>query len=191
MVIKPNVNTTLSGMGVNGSVILRHPRWADFDDWASLRQENQEYLRPWEPEWNAKHLSRLSYRSRLARFKKMVANGDAYPFHIFRAADDRLIGACNMTHIERGVSQSAKLGYWVGEHYARQGFARASVKAACRFCFETLGLHRVEAAVQSDNLASIKVLENVGFQREGTARDYLKIDGKWQDHIVYAKLSGD
>ena len=121
----------------------------------------------------------------------MVANGDAYPFHIFRAADDRLIGACNMTHIERGVSQSAKLGYWVGEHYARQGFARASVKAACRFCFETLGLHRVEAAVQSDNLASIKVLENVGFQREGTARDYLKIDGKWQDHIVYAKLSGD
>lgn len=191
MVIKPSVNTTLSGLSANGSVILRHPRWADFDDWVALRKENQTYLQPWEPEWNAKHLTRLSYRSRLGRFKKMVSGGDAYPFHVFRATDDRLIGACNITHIERGVAQSSKLGYWIGEHYARQGFARASVTAACKFCFESLGLHRVEAAVQSDNLASIKVLEHAGFQQEGTARDYLKINGKWQDHVVYAKLSGD
>jgi len=191
MVLKPNLNTILTGLGVNGSVILRHPRWADFDNWAALRQENKDYLTPWEPEWDAKHLSRLSYRSRLARFKKMVSNGTAYPFHIFRASDDRLIGACNITHIERGVTQSAKLGYWVGEHYARQGFARASVMTACRFCFESLGLHRVEAAVKSDNAASIKVLDNVGFQREGTARGYLKVDGHWQDHVIYAKLSSD
>jgi len=65
------------------------------------------------------------------------------------------------------------------------------VTTACRFCFETLGLHRIEAAVQSNNIGSIKVLDNVGFAREGIARDYLKIDGKWQDHVVYAKLSGD
>ena len=191
MVVKPNVNTVLSGVGQGGSVLLRHPRWADFDDWAALREENKNFLMPWEPQWNAKHLSRLSYRSRLSRFKKMVSNGDAYPFHIFRASDERIIGACNITHVERGVAQSAKLGYWVGEHYGRQGFARASVAAACKFCFETLGLHRVEAAVQPDNLASIKVLENVGFTREGVARDYLKINGKWQDHEIYAKLSGD
>ena len=191
MFIKPSLNTTLSGIGPNGSVVLRHPRWADFDDWVDLRQENKAYLKPWEPEWDDKHLSRLSYRSRLARFKKMVGSENAFPFHIFRASDDRLIGACNVTHVERGVVQSAKLGYWVGQHYARKGFARASVATACKFCFETLGLHRVEAAVQVDNTASVKLLTAVGFKHEGTARDFLKIDGKWQNHEIYAKLSSD
>jgi len=189
--MKANMNTVLRGTATGGSVVLKHPRWADFDDWATLRAANKHFLRPWEPAWDASHLSRLSYRNRLSRFKKMVSSGDAFPFHIFRSSDERLIGACNITHIERGVAQSAKLGYWVGEHYGRQGFAKAAVSAACQFCFETLGLHRIEAAVQSDNAASIKVLKIVGFTREGTSRGYLKINGVWQDHDIYAKLSGD
>jgi len=121
----------------------------------------------------------------------MVGNDEAFPFHIFRASDDRLIGACNITHIQRQVAQTAQLGYWVGQHYARQGFARASVSAATQFCFETLGLHRIEAGVQANNTASIKVLTAMGYSREGTARGYLKINGTWQDHDIYAKLSSD
>ena len=188
---KANTNTILTGMAAGGSVILRHPRWADYEAWAEIRKENKSYLTPWEPEWDERHLSRLSYRSRLAKFKKMVGNDEAYPFHIFRASDDCLIGACNITHIQRQVAQTAQLGYWVGEHYARQGFARAAVAAATKFCFETLGLHRIEAGVQSGNMASIKVLEAMGFQHEGTARGYLKINGTWQDHDIWAKLSSD
>ena len=188
---KANTNTVLTGLASGGTVIMRHPRWADYEAWAELRKENEDYLTPWEPQWNERHLTRLSYRARLARFKKMVSQDEAYPFHIFRASDDRLIGACNVTHVQRQVAQTAQLGYWVGQHYARQGFARASVSAATKFCFETLGLHRIEAGVQPDNAASIKVLEAMGFQREGTARDYLKINGKWEDHDIWAKLSGD
>jgi len=188
---KVTTNTELTGMASGGSVILRHPKWADYDAWETLRRENKTYLTPWEPAWDEKHLSRASYRTRLGRFKKMVGNDEAYPFHVFRASDERLIGACNITHIQRQVAQTAQLGYWVGEHYARQGFARASVSAATRFCFETLGLHRVEAAVKPENTASIKVLKVMGFQKEGLARGYLKINGKWEDHVIYAKLSSD
>ncbi len=183
--------TVLFGHASGGTVHLRHPRWADFEDWVTLRRDNRDYLSPWEPKWNETHLNRNSYKAKLSRFKKMISGHTAYPFHIFRADDDRLIGACNITHVERNVAQSAKLGYWVGERYARQGFARASVSAATRFCFEQLGLHRIEAAVQADNLPSIKVLEASGFCREGMARGYLKINGVWQDHIIYALLSGD
>ena len=121
----------------------------------------------------------------------MVSHDEGFPFHIFRETDGKIIGACNITHIERGISQSAKLGYWVGEQYSRKGYARASVRAACQFCFDELGLHRVEAAVRPDNAPSIQLLETVGFAREGTARGYLKIDGQWHDHIVYARLSSD
>ena len=118
-------------------------------------------------------LDRSAYRGRLSRLKKLVQQDRAFPFHIFR--EETLVGACNITHIERGTAQSAKLGYWIGESFTGRGFARASVQAVSDFCFTGLGLHRLEAAVQSDNAASIKVLKASGFTYEGTARGLLKI----------------
>jgi len=172
-----------------GAIRLAHPRWADFDNWAALRRENMDYLRPWEPDVSKAGLNRSAYRARLSRLKKLVQQDRAFPFHIFR--EKTLIGACNITHIERGTAQSARLGYWIGEAYTGRGFARAAVRASSEFCFTRLGLHRVEAAVQSDNAASIKVLKAGGFTHEGTARGLLKINGAWRDHDIYARLSGD
>lgn len=191
MASKAGLKTQLYGQASGGGVYLRHPAWADFEAWAHLRENNQDYLAPWEPEWHERHLTRMAYKTRLSQFKKMVNEGRAFPFHVFRDTDNRLIGACNLTHIERGVAQTVRLGYWIGENYARQGFARAAVRAACQFCFEDLGLHRIEAAVRPENAASIKVLEAVGFKAEGIARDYLKIEGVWRDHRIYARLSSD
>ena len=186
-----NINSQLKGRTSRGNVILRHPKWADYEDWVDLRRSNKAHLSPWEPLWDDNHLTRPSYRARLSRFKKMVSGETGYPFHIFRETDMQIIGACNITHLERGINQSAKLGYWVGEQYARQGYARASVRAACQFCFDELGLHRIEAAVRPDNTPSIHLLEAIGFMREGTARGYLRIDGQWHDHVIYARLSSD
>ena len=188
---KVTINTILSEQVGSGRIELRHPRWAEFEAWVKLRRDSADYLSPWEPEWDEGHLNRSSYRARLSRFKKMVSNDSGYPFHIFRKYDDSLIGACNISYIQRHVSQSAQLGYWIGERYSRQGYGRAAVTAAVRFCFETLGLHRVTAAVQSKNTRSIQLLDAVGFTKEGTARGYLKINGVWQDHDIYAKLNSD
>lgn len=174
-----------------GGINLQSPTWADFEDWAELRSDNFEYLAPWEPSWDRSKLSRPAYRSRLAQYKKMVAQDIGYPFHIFRADTGKLVGACNLTSVRRGSLQSANIGYWVGEKSTRQGFAQASVRGVLKFAFSELRLHRIEAAVQIENTASIRLLEKTGFQKEGTARGFLKIDGKWQDHIVYARLSSD
>lgn len=181
----------LRGRSARGNVILRHPKWADYNDWAELRRANQDFLSPWEPLWDDNHLSRASYKARLSRFKKMVSAGEGFPFHVFQETDNRLIGACNLTHIQRGISQKVQLGYWVGQAHSRQGYARASVRAACAFCFDELGLHRIEAAVRPENLPSINLLEALGFQPEGVARDYLKINGSWCDHAIYARISSD
>ena len=59
------------------------------------------------------------------------------------------------------------------------------------FAFQTLRLHRVEAACLPANAASIRLLEKRGFRREGFAREYLCIDGVWQDHLLYARLKHD
>lgn len=182
-------HTFLQAKAAGGVIKLAHPRWADFESWVALRRENADYLKPWEPSVSTTDLNRHAYRGRLSRLKKLVQQDRAYPFHIFRG--DRLVGACNITHIERNTAQSARLGYWIGEAFTGRGFARASVQAATEFCFDGLGLHRVEAAVQAENLASIKVLEASGFSHEGTARGFLKIDGHWRDHEIYARLRSD
>ncbi len=191
MLKRAHIPTSLYEPCIGGGVNLRAPKWADFEEWGVLRRDNKDYLKPWEPKWDDAHLSRTSYRSRLDKFKTMTTSGTGYPFHIFRAGDERLVGACNVTSVKRGSSRSAHIGYWVGEKYARNGVARAAVRAVLRFAFEDLDLHRIEAAVRAENIASIKLLEKNGFAQEGIARGMLKIDGQWRDHLIYAKLSSD
>lgn len=183
--------TEIAVHAASGPLILRHPRWSDYEQWAAIRQADADYLRPWEPDWLEGHLSRSSYRMRLSRFKKMVASDSAYPFHIIRADTDALIGAVNLTHIERGAAQSAKLGYWIAQAHMSRGHGRASVRALTRFAFDTLALHRIEAAVQTENEPSIRVLETNGYQLEGRARGLLRINGAWADHAIYARLRTD
>lgn len=186
-----STTTEIAVPGSGGMLLLRHPRWTDFEDWAEIRRRDADYLRPWEPDWSDGHLSRASYKTRLTTFKKLVSSDKAYPFHIVRSDTGVLIGAANLTHVERGAAQSAKLGYWVSRTEMNRGHARAAVKALTKFAFDTLALHRIEAAVQADNAASIRVLESNGFICEGMARGLLKINGTRADHAIYARLRSD
>ena len=93
--------------------------------------------------------------------------------------------------IRRGVAQSATIGYWVGVNHAGQGYMSRALRAALAYCFSNLRLHRVEAACLPSNIASIRVLESAGFKREGLARSYLRINGRWQDHLLFAVLEND
>jgi len=191
MVLGRQKTRTIRTQAPGGLVELRYPRWADFEDWSSIRLRNKSFLAPWEPDWSDSHLTRNAYRNRLSSYGRLTEQGTAYPFHIFAGADFRLVGACNITRVQRSPASSAQLGYWIGEEFARQGFARAAVKAALKFCFEDLGLHRVEAAVQGINEPSVRLLMACGFTKEGTARSYLKINGRWCDHDIYSRLSSD
>jgi len=181
----------LSEQAPGGRVELRRPKWADFEDWTNLRRRNKDFLSPWEPDWSEAHLSRNSFKVRLAGYNRMIEQGTAYPFHVFAGADLRLVGACNITQVQQAPAQSAALGYWIGQEYARKGFARAAIRAALKHCFDDLGLHRVMAAVQSSNEPSKSLLWDLGFSFEGTARSYLKINGQWRDHDIYSRLSSD
>lgn len=183
--------TEINVPGSGGMLMLRHPRWTDYEEWVDIRRRDADYLRPWEPDWADGHLSRASYKTRMTVFKKLVATDKAYPFHIVRSDTGVLIGAANLTHVERGAAQSAKLGYWVSRAEMNRGHARAAVKALTMFAFETLSLHRIEAAVKADNVASIRVLESNGYRHEGTGRGLLRINGEWADHAIYARLRTD
>ncbi len=172
-------------------VFLRPAEMRDFDEWARLRERSRNFLVPWEPAWPNDDLTRGAFRRRLRRHGEEIDRDEAYPFLIFRETDNALLGGLTLGQIRRGVGQAGTLGYWMGEPHAGRGYMSRAVRAAAGFGFATLRLHRIEAACIPANAASARLLERVGFQREGYARSYLRINGAWQDHLLFALLEGD
>jgi ribosomal-protein-alanine N-acetyltransferase len=172
-------------------VLLRFPAMADYGQWAVLRAESRAFLSPWEPVWPADDLTRVAFRRRIRRYQREIRNGTGYPFFVFSPDGETLYGGLTLTHVQRGVTQSCSLGYWMGAAYAGKGLMTAAVKAAVAFAFDSLNLNRVEAACLPNNAASIRLLEKVGFTREGYARKFLCIDGLWQDHLLYGMVRDD
>ena len=167
-------------------IYLRPAVSGDFAAWVRLRSESREFLTPWEPLWPEDDLTRAAFRRRLRRQSDEMARDEAFSFLIFDAGADTLLGGLTLGGIRRGVAQSGTLGYWMGAPHAGKGRMTRSVAAAVRFGFATLRLHRIEAACLPENAASQTLLERNGFQREGLARGYLRINGAWRDHLLYA-----
>lgn len=172
-------------------VLLRHPAMGDYGAWAELRAVSRQHLTPWEPQWARDELSRSAFRRRLRQYQRELRDDQGYAFLIFRQADAALLGGLSISNVRRGVAQAASIGYWIGAPHVRRGYMTDAVRAAVPFAFGTLGLHRLEAACLPHNVASQSVLAKAGFKREGMARRYLKINGVWQDHDLFALLQDD
>jgi ribosomal-protein-alanine N-acetyltransferase len=172
-------------------VYLRYPVQRDWRDWSALRADSRAFLAPWEPTWAHDALSRGAFRRRLKMYRAEMRQGVTYSFLIFRAADDALLGGITLSNLRRGVAQSATLGYWIGAAHARRGYVTEALWAVLEYAFQRLGLHRVEAACLPGNEASRRLLLGSGFQEEGYAREYLRINGSWQDHQLFAILRGE
>jgi ribosomal-protein-alanine N-acetyltransferase len=169
-------------------VFLRAPQSGDYAEWAALREASRAFLTPWEPTWPADDLTRSAFRRRLRRYAEDQRNDQAYAYFLFRSGDQVLVGGLTLANLRRGVAQAGSLGYWIGAPYAGRGYMSAAVTALIPYAFATLRLHRLEAACIPTNAASIALLERTGFAREGYAREYLCINGQWQDHLLYARL---
>ena len=107
-------------------------------------------------------------------------------FIVDPVGDEAIIGRIALTGVMRGAFLSAHLGYWIDQEHQRKGYMTEAVREVTRFAFDVLGLHRVQAAVMPHNTASLRVLEKLGFRKEGESPRYLQIAGRWADHVVFA-----
>jgi [ribosomal protein S5]-alanine N-acetyltransferase len=172
-------------------VVLRLPERRDFSAWTELRAESAAELRPYEPRWPDHDLTRSAFAARVRLAAALAKDGHAYQFLVFDKRGAPLLGGVTLGALRRGSAQSAQIGYWLGTRHWGQGAMSDAVTTALRFAFSTLRLHRVEAASIAGNHRSVALLQRCGFRFEGTARGYLEIDGRRQDHDLYACLSGD
>lgn len=166
---------------------LRAPRPADYPAWQQLRRQSREFLKPFEPRWTEADLSQRAYLARIKRGRDEALAGTDYTFFAFLHTEpgQPLVGGITLSNVRRRAAQFVNLGYWMGQPFAGKGLMTEAVGLVVPFCFETLGLHRIHAAFLPDNMASRRVLEKNGFREEGFAENYLQIDGKWADHVLF------
>ena len=169
---------------MNPRVSIRPLEEGDAEALYALRLKNRDYLEPWGalPE-NGRvtlELERQSVREWIAR----AETGQGYAFVV--EYDGEMVGRATLSDIQRGRVQSAVLGYWVGEEWRGRGFAPEAARQAVEFAFFEAGLHRVEAGVMPRNAASIRVLRKAGFREEGLLVRLLRINGVWEDHLLFA-----
>jgi [ribosomal protein S5]-alanine N-acetyltransferase len=166
-------------------VYIRNPRMEDFQQWRDLRQASREFLVPWEPTWADDELLLSSFRKRISHYAKLAYEDLAYPFFIFDRDGKTLLGAITISNVRRGVAQMGTLGYWIGAPHANQGYMSDAIATIVTFANTELRLNRLEASCLPANQPSLRLLQKSGFTREGFAKSYLKINGRWEDHVLW------
>jgi [ribosomal protein S5]-alanine N-acetyltransferase len=151
---------------------------ADAGELAALVVANRKFLAPFEPDRDERYYTVEGQRERIER-------GEQQAFAILDG--DRIAGTVALSNITRGPFQSANLGYWVSQDVNGRGLATKAVGEVIELAFGELGLHRLEAGTQVDNLGSQRVLEKNGFEPIGLARRYLLIGGEWRDHLLFQR----
>jgi ribosomal-protein-alanine N-acetyltransferase len=188
----PLLRNAISGTVLEGPrVLLRPPATRDATAWVAVRRESEEFLRPWEPTWPTDACSAAAFHRRRLQARDEWRAETGYGFLIFRRDDGGLLGGITLSNVRLGVAQTGSLGYWMGEPYARKGYMTEAVGCMLDYAFEKLHLHRVEAACLPTNQASRGLLLKCGFREEGQAREYLKINGRWCDHVTFGILDKD
>lgn len=175
---------------------------------ATYYKDNQSHLSPWEPLRTVDYFMDAKVQARLtdnlsAYFKEKAVHWVAFQ-HQDVSSTNRLnqgllsvrpnaevIGVCNFTNIIQGPFQACHLGYSLAEAHQGQGYMQEMLKACMAYMFDEYQLHRIMANYLPDNIKSATLLEKLGFEKEGVARDYLHIAGKWQDHVLTSKIKGN
>lgn len=159
-------------------VFIRQPVIKDWQELVVLHQKSKEFHFPWV----FPALTELDCKNYIRRCQQEEFRG----FLICHKDNRKIVGVANLSQIIYGSFDNAFLGYYVSAEYACQGLMLEGIYLAIDHAFHHLDLHRIEANIQPGNLPSIKLVQRLGFTKEGFSRKYLKINGEWCDHERWA-----
>lgn len=158
---------------------------------AQLLQNNKFYWSIYEPLHREEYYSEQTQLRKILEGIRLSQENREFSFGIFDSESGQLIGHISLYAIKRLPYSSAFVGYSMDQNYAGRGIATEAVALVLDFAFNKLNIHRIEAYVAPENLASVRVLEKSNFVREGLLRELLFINGQWVDHYMYAMLQRD
>jgi len=156
---------------------------------SAFYQRNQRHLAQWSPIRTTDYFSTEQIRRRLEIQASAFEAGLAVHMALLTPDGAQMIGACNFSGIIRGAFQACYLGYHIDEAHQGKGLMQEALEAAIAYMFETQNLHRIMANYIPGNERSARLLQRLGFEREGYAKAYLNIAGRWQDHVLTARVN--
>jgi Acetyltransferases, including N-acetylases of ribosomal proteins len=154
------------------------------------RARSRAFLTPWEPTWPEDSLGRDHFRRRLRQQAREWRSGEAYGLFVFTNEGRRLAGGINLSNVRRGVAQAASVGYWMGQPYAGQGLMTDALRGVLPFVFDVSGCTASRPPACRTTSPPRRAGQG-GFHEEGLARQYLRINGQWADHLLFALLRAD
>jgi ribosomal-protein-alanine N-acetyltransferase len=172
-------------------LVLRLSGAEDVDNIRDYYAREQAHFKPWFPD-SALNLTREMIVRAVAEKQALASEDRGYKFHAFLRAEPRqVVGQCSVADVRRGAIQQAVIGYALAAEFQGKGLMTEAVRAAVKFAFADLDLHRLEGSYMPNNAKSGAILASCGFKQEGMFKDYLFLNGHWQDHIVTSLLNPD
>jgi len=160
------------------------------DAWKLLRyrEHNREHLAPWEPLRDEAYYTLDHCVQTLAESREAVRLDRAYPFFAMDLSGQEILACFTFANVVRGAFQACHLGYSVALRRQGQGLMQEVLETALPWAFHKLDMHRVMANYMPRNERSGRLLERLGFEREGYAKGYLQIAGVWEDHVLTSRI---
>lgn len=152
-------------------------------------EENEAHLRAWEPSREAGYHSLMAWERRLDEWSSDKQSGNAAHFVLTEPNQLQVIAICSLTNIVKGPFMACNMGYAVAQKYEGKGFMKFLCQKAIDYAFKELSLNRIMANYMPSNHRSARLLESLGFTKEGEAKRYLKINGCWEDHVLTSLLN--
>jgi len=170
-------------------LLVRTPIRGDGARYARYYVRNREFLQAFSPTFDAGMFSASEWEASIPIIQQHFVNGSAARFVLVE--DDDIIGVANLTQMTRSPSHSAILGYTLSEQHQGRGLMGLALTDVVQWAFQMRNLHRISANYMPRNERSGRLLRRLGFQVEGYARDYLLINGVWEDHVLSALANPD
>ncbi|NOH32819.1 ribosomal protein S5-alanine N-acetyltransferase [Vibrio chagasii] len=173
----------------DGNLILRTAEIDDATMISEYFQVNREYLKPWEPIREDAFFERTGWAQRLIKLNELHKMGLGYYCLLINADTNEMLGTISFSNLSRFPFYACNVGYSLAEKAQGHGYMRRGLSMAKDYMFDVQNMHRLMAGYMPHNERSAGVLEHLGFVREGFAKDYLQINGKWEDHILTALVN--
>ena len=172
-------------------IFIRFFENADAESLLDLHLRNGELFQKYSPTFEEDFYTLDRNRKYISNSIKQREDDKNYSFGIYLKDNGKLVGDVSLYHLSRGALQRCLIGYSLDKQYNGRGYTTEAVSLAVGFAFNELKLHRVDAGVMLSNIGSMRVLEKVGFHREGIEQKGVKINGQWEDHQMFAIISDD
>jgi len=176
---------------IGDKIYIRFLEEKDAKSLLDLQQRNRAFFQLHSPTFEDDIHTVETTKKYINSLKKRIEEDKDYTFGVFLNDTEKLIGDVSLFQISRGPLQKCLIGYSLDQKFNGKGYTTQAVILAVKYAFKELKLHRIEAGAMPDNIGSMRVLEKAGFQKEGIERKGVKINGKWEDHQIFALIEED